>query len=43
MSETNEASVQKEKEDWSKAVNKAFIDSARKSVDDWREAQGEVK
>jgi hypothetical protein len=33
-------SVQKEKEDWSKAVNKAFIDSTRKSVDDWREAQG---
>ena len=33
--------VQKEKEDWSKFVNEAFIDLARKSVDDWREAQGE--
>ena len=36
-------SVQKEKEDWSKAVNKAFIDSTRKSVDDWREAQDAAK
>ena len=43
-------SVQQEKEAWSKAVNEAFIDSARKSVSDWltsyadwREAQDEVK
>lgn len=32
-------SVQQEKEAWSKAVNEAFINSARKSVADCREAQ----
>ena len=35
------ASLQREKEEWSKVVNKAWIDSAKKLVDDEPEAQGD--